>query len=172
MSPKEPTRGHRAKSKEAPAAEPEARPDPVAPGARALIELFHGPLKQVSFPDVDKDKLDAAATAVEEADAEVHRLFAALEAAQAKLSEERTGLVRLSERALAYARIFAGEDEGLVASLDEIELSPPKKAGRKPKAAKAKAAPKPAKKPAEPVAELIVERDEEADEDDDDKMSA
>lgn len=116
----------------APAAEV---PDPIPDGIRALLELFKGPLSEVRFPDVDRSILEEAGEAVRSADAEVHRLFAELEAAQNRLSEKRNELTKLADRARSYARIYAAEDAGLVAQLEAIDLGPAKKAGRKPKAA-------------------------------------
>lgn len=110
-----------------------AGPDPVPPGIRGLVELFRGDLAEVRFPDVDREVLEGACDAVRAADAEVTRLFAELEAAQTALASERSKLGKLAERGLAYARVFAGEDEVLNAKLDALDLGTPKKPGRKGK---------------------------------------
>ena len=108
-------------------------PDPVPEGVRELLELFRGPLEAVSFPDVDGAVLEERCNALRAAEAEVSGLFAALEAAQTKLSDERTALEKCAERGLAYARVFASDNEELVLKLDALSLGTPKKAARKAK---------------------------------------
>lgn len=125
--------------------------DPVPDGVAQLAELFTGPLSDVKFPDVDSEKLSAGCDALREADREVQAAFAALEAAQGRLAEEKDNLSKLAERGLAYAKVFAAEDEELQAQLAEIQLGGSKKPARKakakmiPKAEKPKRAPKAAK---------------------------
>lgn len=122
---------------------PEGVEDPVSEGVRELVELFQGPLQTVSFPDVDREVLEERCDALRDADGDVRRLFAELEAAQVKLAAERDALEKCAERGLAYARVFAGDDEELVEKLGNISVGTAKKGVRKqkarvPKAAKAK----------------------------------
>lgn len=110
-----------------------AVPDPVPFGVLTLMEVFKTALAGVRFPDVDVEVLEEGCEAVRAADAEVRRLFEALEAAQVDLSEARAALHKQGERGLAYARVFAGDDEKINEALDAVELTP-KKSGRKAKA--------------------------------------
>ncbi|MEL6184945.1 MAG: hypothetical protein AAFU79_10000 [Myxococcota bacterium] len=108
-------------------------PDPVPYGVLSLLDVFRTALGDIRFPDVDAEVLEGSCERVREADREVRRLFEALEAAQVKLSEERSNLHRTAERGLAYAKVFAGEDEALLTRLDGVELGGPKKARGKAK---------------------------------------
>lgn len=129
--PSSPARGPAPEEQRDAAADPEA-PDPVPPPVRALLELFQGTLREVRFPDVDREVLEAACSALRAADSEVNQLFGALEAAQARLSERRAELARLAERSLAYAKVFAAEDRALLDRVETIDLAGPKRPGRKP----------------------------------------
>lgn len=124
----------------APAEDLPAAPDPVPAGVLELMDVFTTEMDGVAFPDVDAEVLMTSCEQVRAADSEVRRLFADLEAAQVRLTEERARLHRTSERGLAYARVFAGDDEALLARLDGVQLGGPKKVSRKaktkPKAAK------------------------------------
>lgn len=137
---------------------PEApeRPDPVPAGIAQLVGLFSGPLSEVRFPDVDREKLESACEALRQADAGVQAAFAALEAAQTELEAQTAVLHQLAERGLAYARIFAAGDEALEDQLSEVNLGSAKKARKGkakmiPKADKPRKA-KPAEAPPEPAA--------------------
>ena len=118
----------------APSSLPE-RPDPIPAGVRALMDLFERSLTQIQFPDVSSEHLKALVEEVDECDAEVNRLFNALEEAQTKLTEKRAQLLKMSDRGLAYARVFAGDNEALLLELDAINLvqSTGRKQSKKPK---------------------------------------
>lgn len=142
-SPKTP-RAARAKKPSTPVEVAADTPDPVSEGVRGLMALFTEELAEVRFPDVDGEVLGSAAETVREANAEVNRLFAELEAAQVKLADEKLALGKLAERGAAYVRIFAADNEALVEKLDGLDLGGAKRAGRKTKAkASAKAVVRP-----------------------------
>ncbi len=114
------------------------------PAMAELLELFDGPLRGVSFPDVSRDALRALAGEVEasqaerdgqaamlaeaeevlaEAEAAVAAARAALRDAEAVVDERQRGLLARGQRALSYAKVFAETDPGLHAQLSAISLS-------------------------------------------------
>jgi hypothetical protein len=97
-------------------------PDPVPAALLDLLALFEGPLNSVHFPDVDRAVLAELADAVRASAEDVERAGAALLAAKAALDDRREALVRMSQRALAYARVYAEDDAELRARLDTITM--------------------------------------------------
>lgn len=99
--------------------------DPVPTASKEVLDLFRGKLSGVRFPDLDLSVLEdserellAAQVALEEAEA-------ALEAARAVLNERSHALSAKTQRALAYAKVFAEEDTELsetVASIASIRV--------------------------------------------------
>ena len=91
--------------------------DPIPSLAVRVLDLFHGVLSDVRFPDADRELLDAdaatvreAARAVSEAEDSLRARKEALEAAQRVLRER-------AQRALSYARIFAESRPDLAGAL-------------------------------------------------------
>ena len=124
--------------------------DPISPALRDVLAVFDDALADVKFPDVDNAALQAQAKEVEERFAEVKRLEAALDEARRSLDDAQESLLSRSQRAVAYARVFADGDVLLSSRLESITLprskaksssSPPaqatapKKRGRPPKSA-------------------------------------
>ena len=109
----------------------------------AVLRFFQEVLADVRFPGLDAAVLTTAAAKVREADAEVARCALALEAARAGLAHAQDALCAKSERALAYARIYAEDDPALRAQLDAIggppddaaSPAPQRRRGRPPRAA-------------------------------------
>lgn len=89
-----------------------------APVTERVLELFRGPLKSVRFPDLDASTLDVVVSAVDDARIAVASAEASLEAARRALEEKEDALVRESERALAYAKIYAAERPELRDAID------------------------------------------------------
>jgi hypothetical protein len=112
--------------------------DSIEPAFLALRELFVGPLRGVSFPGVDASTVTDL---VEEAQRRLERVVVAraafadahreLIAAESSLGEQQTTLLGKSHVAIAYARVFAQEDQELLESIDRITL--PKMATPKPR---------------------------------------
>ncbi|CAN5794532.1 hypothetical protein BH09MYX1_BH09MYX1_51420 [soil metagenome] len=90
----------------------------TTPVTERILELFAGPLKAVRFPDLDAETLTNAAAALEDARLAVTTAEASLEAARRALAEKEDLLERASERALAYARVYAIERPDLRAVID------------------------------------------------------
>lgn len=97
-------------------------PEPISPAVQSLLELFDDELKELKFPDVDAAALEAAADKAREAALAVERAELALDAARQALAERQEQLLAKSQRALAYARVFAEDAPELLARLEAIAL--------------------------------------------------
>lgn len=110
---------------------------------QAVLELFQGPLSDVRFADVDAAGLANLAAEVEGAASAVARQEAQLNELRQTLADRQDALLLLTQRAVAYARVYAEHDEALTAQLANITLpraSKPRKAGAaKPPSAEAAA---------------------------------
>jgi multidrug efflux pump subunit AcrA (membrane-fusion protein) len=97
--------------------------DPIDSSVAAVVALFSGPLEGVSFPEVDRAKLNELVTDVRRAADEVEQARAMLDAASQALDENRRALHARAQRALSYARIYAEGDAAVRESLEGISLS-------------------------------------------------
>jgi hypothetical protein len=102
---------------------------------QAVVALFEGPLSGVRFADVDAAGLSRLAAELASVSAEVEQHEAKLVELRQGLAQRQEALVALSQRALAYARVYAEDDDELLAKLNDIALPRVAKA-RKPSAAK------------------------------------
>jgi hypothetical protein len=96
--------------------------DTIDPAFEALFELFDGPLKGISFPEVDRTILAELAGSVRESADRVASAEAALESARVALEERQLALLARCQRALAYARVYADENEVLQREVERIAL--------------------------------------------------
>jgi len=120
--------------------------DPVPPAIRRLLTLFEEDLADASFPDVDASILGELEREVQDAQRKVDARQEELDHARATLDDARQQLRARAKRALAYARVFAEDDEPLREKLDAIALEP-KTAKKRKTRRKKKAAPAAAEKP-------------------------
>ena len=97
-------------------------PDPVPAAARAILDLFANELRGVGFPGVDAGLLGQLAEEVRARARDVEKAETALDAARAALDERIAALDTLSERGLAYARIYAADEPALAARLADLNL--------------------------------------------------
>lgn len=95
--------------------------DPIPQLALVTIELYGTMLRDVRFPDLDRELLEGAAEEVRDAQQEVECIATALEQARAVLREKTAQLSAQADRGLAYARIFAAGNAELSARVAEIE---------------------------------------------------
>lgn len=120
--------------------------------ARQVIDLYAVELADVRFPDLDLSSLLYAQAELHAAQLEVERAEAELADKRAELEEQSQALLAKSERALAYARVYAQGDEALAPRIAELgrrrggnnqaahgqahgtDPGSPKRRGRKPKA--------------------------------------
>jgi signal transduction protein with GAF and PtsI domain len=96
--------------------------DPVSEPVAALIDVFGAHSAALCFPEVDHAILEGLAAELRQAAAEVERQERALHQARQVLDERRDALRARAERGLAYARIFAEDDEPLREQLEAIDL--------------------------------------------------
>jgi hypothetical protein len=94
----------------------------ISPPIQAVLDLFSTSLAEVRFGDVDAQSLARIATEVEAAADAVACAQAALDAARAELHGREEALLVHTQRALAYARVYAESDETLSARLEAITL--------------------------------------------------
>jgi hypothetical protein len=103
-----------------------AKHDPTPEFVRQVIGLYRDEaLAGVHFPDLDLQSLQLAEQALLGAQLEVERIEAQLEAARALRDGELLLLEAKAERALAYARVFAGGDAELSARLNGLGRKKP-----------------------------------------------
>lgn len=94
----------------------------ISPPILSILELFKGPLAAVRFADIDADGLAALAREVEAAANEVEQQEAQLTELRQALAQRQEALLGLAQRALAYARVYAEDDEPLLEELNRISL--------------------------------------------------
>lgn len=94
----------------------------TSPAVQAVLDLFQGPLADVRFADVDAKGLANLADEVERAATAVRDQEAQLEGLRLSLEQRKEALLSLAQRALAYAKVFAENDEALMANLNAISL--------------------------------------------------
>jgi hypothetical protein len=107
----------------------EPKDDPVAPFARAVLQLFREDLRKVRFPDLDGESLAAAAEELKAAQLEVECVEQALASAREVVRERERQLNAQAGRGLSYARIFASGNLSLSARIAQIDLLAPESAG-------------------------------------------
>ena len=95
-----------------------------------LLDLFHGPLRDVRFPDADAERLGAAVDAVAAAGDALAHAEAAVEAARSVVADKRRIVAQETERALAYVRVYATDRPDLRAALEALTARPPTRRGR------------------------------------------
>jgi hypothetical protein len=108
----------------------------LSPPLQSLLELFKGPLGNVRFADIDAEGLANLAAEVEAAASEVQRQEGQVAQLREALIDRQEALLQLAQRALAYARVYAENDEALLEEVNRIAL-PRAPKPRKPGAAKA-----------------------------------
>lgn len=94
----------------------------LPPAIAELVEIFAASLAEVRFPGVDHQALAELAARVEADEARVRALRADLEAAEAAHADAHERLLRAAELGLAYARVYASDDEALQARLAGLSL--------------------------------------------------
>ncbi len=104
--------------------------DAISNQIQAALELFEGTLGEVRFADIDAKTLARAAADVNDVATRVAAAQVALDSARAALDERQNALLEQVQRALAYARVYAENDEGLRRRLDAIRLPRPGRASR------------------------------------------
>jgi uncharacterized membrane protein YccC len=86
-----------------------------------LVQLFSAQ-PDLRFPELDAGVLHDAVVRVKERHLEVTRAEAGLMAARGALDAEVDALTRLAQRAHAYLRVYAENDEALAERVEDISL--------------------------------------------------
>ena len=94
----------------------------LPPSVSAVLELFKGPLASVRFADVDAQGLATLAADVERAALDVEAQEAKLGELRQSLAQAQESLLVLAQRALAYARVYAENNDELTEELNQITL--------------------------------------------------
>lgn len=103
--------------------------DPIVAEVTKLIELFSEE-PTLKFPDLDADALREASGRVERRQEDVRKAEAAVLAARGALEEEHEALLRKAQRAHAYLRVYAENDEALAARVEAVVLPRGRRAPR------------------------------------------
>jgi hypothetical protein len=96
--------------------------DPIPLPVQAVLDLFAHDLADVRFAEVDASTLEQIAADVKSAADVVSSAEVALDIARAALQERQETLLQHTQRALAYARVYAESDEAMSAKLEAIAL--------------------------------------------------
>jgi hypothetical protein len=83
----------------------------LSPRTQKVVALFENELRDVRFPDVDVEILEALLQHILEAHVEVQKIEQALEAARARRSAHVEALDAVVPKALAYARVYSESDK-------------------------------------------------------------
>ena len=96
--------------------------DAIPPPIRTALDLFETALVDVRFADLDAKTLARAAADVHAVAAVVASAQAALDSARSALQERQDILLERVQQAIAYARVYAENDEALTQRLQAISL--------------------------------------------------
>jgi ElaB/YqjD/DUF883 family membrane-anchored ribosome-binding protein len=94
--------------------------DPLPPSVKALVELFKNELSAVTFPGVDGALLEKLSADVQGYTEAVIKAEAALDAARTALRESEEALAVKSQKALAYARVYAEDRPDIASKVDLV----------------------------------------------------
>src|SRR5690606_10929948 len=108
--------------------------DPVTPAIRKIYEVFESEGERLSFPDLDARVVSQGVSQVEAAASAVIEAEAALVAARAALEHAQGNLLKTSQRALAYLRLYAEGQPELLKVVEQIALPRSKCSARSPHA--------------------------------------
>lgn len=106
--------------------------DPISEPVAAVIEVFGAHPTTLCFPEVDHPTLEGLAGELRQAAVEVERCERALQQARGALDERRDALRARAERGLAYARIYAEDDDALRERLEAIDLAAAAQPAKRP----------------------------------------
>jgi hypothetical protein len=108
----------------------------LSPPVQSVLELFQGPLASVRFADIDAAGLAKLAAEVETASSELREQENKLSELRQNLAQRQEALLVLAQQALAYARVYAENDEALLDLVNRISLPRAAKPRKMPASAK------------------------------------
>jgi hypothetical protein len=97
--------------------------DPIPQDIAEFLSFFEKHLGELSFPDIDRDTLRGLAESVRAEAATLDALEKQVQAQRQALERARSELRRVSERGLAYARVYADGKDGLDVKLAALSMS-------------------------------------------------
>jgi hypothetical protein len=113
--------------------------DPTPSFARQVLDLYVEALSEVRFPDLDLAALQAARDELQVSQVEIDSIEAELARARAQLETQVAALNAKADRALAYARVYAGGGDAALQTriaevgkkkVAQLEGASPKRRGR------------------------------------------
>lgn len=105
--------------------------NPIPAPVQEFYELYKQNFSSVSFPDINLEILDKLISDVQEKLNALEEARALLETAQQDLETSQNELFQKSMRALAYAKIYAEDQEELFKQLSNINLAKNSRSSRK-----------------------------------------
>jgi hypothetical protein len=105
--------------------------NPIPAPVQEFYELFKQNFSNITFPDINLEILDKLINDVHEKMKALEQARALLETAQQNLENSQNELLQKSMRALAYAKIYAEDQEELFEQLSSINLSKNSRSPRK-----------------------------------------
>jgi hypothetical protein len=99
--------------------------DAIPAPIQAILDLFTTTLANVRFADLDAKALAGLAAEVQSAAELVVTAQAALASARDALQDRQDALLQQAQRAFAYTRVYAENDESLTQRIDAIALPRP-----------------------------------------------
>jgi malate/lactate dehydrogenase len=96
--------------------------DPIPSAVQEVLDLFASELAALRFGDLEPGILNGAADEVRSVAAEVARVSTEFDAVRARLAEKQEALLQKTQRALAYARVYAEDQPALAARIEAISV--------------------------------------------------
>lgn len=105
--------------------------NPIAAPVQEFYELFKQNFSNVTFPDINLEILDKLISDVHEKIHALEEARALLDTAQQNFENSQNELLQKSMRALAYAKIYAEDQEELLKQLSSINLAKNSRSSRR-----------------------------------------
>jgi len=103
----------------------------IPEAVEALLSLFKGKLSEVVFPDVSLDVLEKLVIGVKDSGKAVEDAMKLVDVAQEALAAAQDELQQKCSKALAYARIYAEDQDELLEELSAIQFGKAVRATKK-----------------------------------------
>ncbi|MFC1641546.1 hypothetical protein ACFL5O_02480 [Myxococcota bacterium] len=100
----------------------------MAPAVGETLRLFQSELAGVAFPGLDCAVLEGAIGALGKKLEQVEQTRASLRTEEAELKASKEAVLRTCERALAYAKVYAADNQSLLGAVESISNPRPARA--------------------------------------------
>lgn len=105
--------------------------NPIPTAVQDFYDLFKQDFSNVSFPDISLEILEKLISDVHEKMNSLQEAIALVNSAQQALESSQNELLQKSMRGLAYAKIYAEDQDDLLERLSRINLSKSNRAAKK-----------------------------------------